>query len=246
VSRKFLNIAHRGFSGRYPENTIRAFKEAIAMGCRWLECDVRLTADGVPVVIHDSTLDRTTDGSGAVSSMAIDDIRALDAGSWMNPAYAGERVPTLMELLDVVDGKAQIVIELKFEPSRIGDVVEIVRNHNAIGWTVASAFEWESVQHVRELAPDWRTTWLTALKDITTDDAIRMCVEAGVDTFGPVASKTDFELVCSAHDAGLWVRCWGLGEDRGPELERLVTIGVDGMTTNHPDALMQILNTSRL
>jgi glycerophosphoryl diester phosphodiesterase len=246
VSRDFLNIAHRGFSGRYPENTIRAFKEAIAMGCRWLECDVRLTADGVPVVIHDSTLDRTTDGSGAVSSMTSDDIRALDAGSWMNPAFSGERVPTLMELLDVVDGKAQIVIELKLEPSRIGDVVDIVRNHNAIGWTVASAFEWESVQQVRELAPDWRTTWLTALKDTTTDDAIRMCVEAGVDTFGPVASKTDFELVCSAHDAGLWVRCWGLGEDRGPELERLVTIGVDGMTTNHPDALMQVLNTSRL
>lgn len=239
---EFMNIAHRGYSGRYPENTLLAFEKAIELGCRWLECDVRLTSDGVPVVIHDATVDRTTNGTGVVSDLAWSHIRALDAGSWKEATFVGERVPSLDELLDTVHGRAQIVVELKCDTERVDEILDVVERRNAISWTAASAFEWETIVRVRQIAPNWRTTYLTRLHDVSVSDAIERCVEAGVDTFGPVANRTDGEVVKAAHAAGLLVRCWGLGDDRGPEMRRLVGIGVDGMTTNWPDELAAVID----
>lgn len=243
---RFMNIAHRGFSGRYPENTLLAFEKAIELGCRWLECDVRITSDGVPVVIHDATVDRTTDGTGAVTDLTWSGIRMLDAGSWKGAAYNGERIPSLDELLDTVNGRAQIVIELKCDSERADEIFDIVERKNAISWTVASAFEWETILQVRHIAPDWRTTYLTALRDASVSDSIARCVEVGVDTFGPVAGRTDEAVVRAAHAAGILVRCWGLGDDRGPEMRRLLEVGVDGMTTNWPNELAAIVGGRRI
>jgi glycerophosphoryl diester phosphodiesterase len=92
-------IGHRGAAARAPENTLAGLRCAKALGCTWVEFDVRLTADGVPVLCHDSRLDRTTDGSGRVSAHSLAAVRSCDAGSWFEPAYAGERIPTLEEAL---------------------------------------------------------------------------------------------------------------------------------------------------
>jgi len=236
-----MNIAHRGFSARYPENTLASFRAAMDLGCEWLECDVRRTLDGVLVVLHDATVDRTTDGTGAIAELTWPEVERLDAGSWKDGAFRGERIPTLSHLLEAVAARAQIVIELKLPLAFAPEVAECVRSADAFGWTVASAFEWETILRVREVAPEWRTTWLTALKGIAPEEAIRRCTEAGVGTLASVASRTDSALVEAAHAAGLFVRCWGLGDDTGPELRRLLELGVDGMTTDHPDALMRIL-----
>ena len=108
-------IAHRGFSGRAPENTLAAISEAIAIGADMAEIDVTLTADDRVVVIHDETLDRTTNGAGRVADHGFDEIRNLDAGSWFAPQFAGEKVPTLEEILDTVKGRILLNVEIKSE-----------------------------------------------------------------------------------------------------------------------------------
>ncbi|HNZ40206.1 MAG TPA: glycerophosphodiester phosphodiesterase family protein [Candidatus Latescibacteria bacterium] len=238
----FLNIAHRGFSGQYPENTIIAFRAALELGCTWLECDVRRTRDGCFVVIHDQTVDRTTNGTGRVDSLTWNEIMRLDAGSWKDPKFSGERVPLLDKLLTLVSGQAQLVIELKVGKDSVPGVVSVVSRHCAFGWTVASAFEWEVLETVRREAPRWRTTWLTTFEDLGPDEAINRCVDAGVDTIAPRASLIDVEFVREAHAAGLLVRAWGVADDTGPGLRRLIAAGVDGATTNHPNVLNEMLN----
>ena len=106
----FTLIAHRGFSSRAPENTFAAFDLALQEGFDHFELDVRLTADGVPVVIHDATLERTTDGSGPVAAVMLEELERLDAGSWFRGgrSYRGERVPALATLFDRYRGKAHI------------------------------------------------------------------------------------------------------------------------------------------
>ena len=128
----FLLIAHRGFSASAPENTFAAFELAISEGFSNIELDAQLSADGVPVVFHDAEVDRTTDGVGSVANLSLSELRALDAGRWFAPEFSGERVPTLAEVLERLDGRAHIHLELKSkEPVLPGLVAEILRRS---GW----------------------------------------------------------------------------------------------------------------
>ena len=123
-----IAVGHRGTMKFAPENTIAAHDVAIAMGARAIEMDVRMTADGEFVIMHDATVDRTTDGEGLVSRMTLADIRKLDAGSWFSPAFAGERVPTLREALRNIKGRAAVDIDFKSGPddsaSRIAQILD--------------------------------------------------------------------------------------------------------------------------
>ncbi len=106
-------IAHRGGSAYAPENTLASFSKAIELGADWFELDTTLSKDGELIVIHDNSVDRTTDGKGAVADLNLSDIKTLDAGSWFNPAFAGERLPTLGEALDLAKGRIGVYIEIK-------------------------------------------------------------------------------------------------------------------------------------
>jgi glycerophosphoryl diester phosphodiesterase len=106
-------IAHRGASEKAPENTLAAFRLAKEMGANWFEFDCQMSADGHVVVIHDDTVDRTTSGTGAVASLMLDELKALDAGAWHDPKFAGERIPTLAEALALADEATGIYIEIK-------------------------------------------------------------------------------------------------------------------------------------
>src|SRR5206468_4882936 len=108
-----LRVAHRGASARAPENTLAAFREAIRLGADAIELDVQLSADGVPMVIHDLTVDRTTNGHGSVASFASRDLRRLDAGAWFSSRFKGERVPTLEEALECARGRCGLNVEIK-------------------------------------------------------------------------------------------------------------------------------------
>ncbi|HEX9075950.1 MAG TPA: glycerophosphodiester phosphodiesterase family protein, partial [Anaerolineae bacterium] len=110
---KTLIIAHRGASNWAPENTLAAFQRACALGADGIELDVTLTRDGVPVVIHDDTVDRTTNGKGAVAQMTLEEIRSLDAGSWYSAEFRGEKIPTLAGVLQAVGQCGLVDIELK-------------------------------------------------------------------------------------------------------------------------------------
>src|SRR5438034_7470028 len=111
--RRPLRIAHRGASARAPENTLAAFTEAVRLGANAIELDVHLTADGVPVVIHDATVERTTNGRGEVAAMTSKDLRRLDAGAWFSSRFRGERIPTLEESLEFARGRCALNIEIK-------------------------------------------------------------------------------------------------------------------------------------
>src|SRR5436309_263912 len=106
-------VAHRGASALAPENTLAAFRRALEAGAPAVECDVHLTADGAPIVIHDARVDRTTNGTGEVASLTLAALRALDAGGWFDPRFAGERLPTLEETLAIAAGRSRVFVELK-------------------------------------------------------------------------------------------------------------------------------------
>ncbi len=136
-----LNIAHRGFSAVYPENTLLSFEKALELGVDWLELDLQITADDHLVVMHDATVDRTTDGEGAVSDLTLDQILALDAGISRGESYRDTGVPTFAHVLETLGHRAHIVVELKFEGQEvIPAVLDAITEAGLQNLTVISIF----------------------------------------------------------------------------------------------------------
>jgi glycerophosphoryl diester phosphodiesterase len=149
-------VAHRGYSAVAPENTLPAFAAALRGGATIVEFDVRTTLDAVPVVIHDRTLERTTTGSGPVWEATYDDVRALDAGGWFSPAYAGVRVPTLAETIDLIaPADAELLLEIKppATPEQVKVILEQVASRGLLDRTIVQSFDPAVVAMV---PADWR------------------------------------------------------------------------------------------
>jgi glycerophosphoryl diester phosphodiesterase len=158
----FRIIAHRGASAVAPENTLVALSRAADAGARSVELDVMLSADGVPIIIHDTNLKRTTNGTGPVASHSFDAISQLDAGSWFGADFAGERVPTLSDAVDLIVGR-KMVLNLEIKPSPGEDKETAARAINVLSETwadpatlVLSSASIESLEVVRDAAPQWQ------------------------------------------------------------------------------------------
>ncbi|MFY9287382.1 MAG: glycerophosphodiester phosphodiesterase [Alphaproteobacteria bacterium] len=155
-------IAHRGVRSEAPENTMAAFAKVAASGASWIETDVKLTHDGVPILMHDDTVNRTTNGKGAVADLTWDDIQKLDAGSWFNPGFAGEPVPLLIDALRfVLDHNLRINLELKPCPGRTQATTMITLIEMMKIWPhnypppLLSSFDVEALTIASRLHPDW-------------------------------------------------------------------------------------------
>lgn len=155
-------IAHRGASAAAPENTIAAFERAYAEGARWIETDVKLTRDGVPVLFHDDTLDRTTNGTGAIAEIDWAQLRELDAGSWFNTLYKGARVPRLSDgLAFALKHKMRFNLELKPCPGRTQATVMVAMIEIAKHWPenapppLLSSFDTDALAQAAKLHPQW-------------------------------------------------------------------------------------------
>ena len=156
--RTVLVDAHRGASATHPENTLAAFRAAVEAGADSVELDVQLTADGEPVVIHDDTVDRTTNGSGAVAELPLKTIRALDAGSWRHPRFSGQRIPTLDETLELLAAAPRINMELKSEDPRLAEVaVEAIEARRLHPGIMVSSFLLRHLVAVKRRLPGVRT-----------------------------------------------------------------------------------------
>lgn len=227
-------IGHRGNSSVAPENTMPAFVSSSRSGAEYFEIDLHLTKDRVPVVIHDDTVDRTTDGSGFVSAMTLDEIRQLDAGSWFSDAFTGTKVPTFDEVLThVANGGSDVVVEYKgdwsAEDTRLTvDMIEAAGVENKV---FAQSFSTTSVASFAEVAPEIPLGWLTGS---ITDGIIATATSLGADAVNP--SSATAESVRAAHDAGLGVFVWT--QDSATAWKELTEMGVDGIITNRPDALV--------
>lgn len=232
-----LNIAHRGASGTSPENTLAAFRAAIVAGAEMCELDVQPTADHAVVVIHDDTVDRTSDGQGAVNEMTLAELKRLDAGVGFGRASgSSEPIPTLDEVFAATAGQCALNIELKSGQVE-KEVVALMRKWKALETSMVSSFDWGRLARMRELEVAVRIGVL-AEKNVPQmfDTAAQLSAYAIHPRFDLVTS----ELCDMAHVRGLKVLVWTVD---APELMRLlIGYGVDGIMTNYPARLREVLS----
>ncbi len=221
-------VGHRGAAALEPENTLRGFRRAVELGCDWTECDVRLTRDARLVLMHDETVDRTTDGTGAVADLTFDEVRSLDAGR-------GEAVPTLDEVLDVIKGKVRLQLELK-GPDTERPAVEAVRRAGMERQVVFISFELDRLARVKEMDGSLE---VGALFAEPPDDACARALELGARGIYVLHKDLTAELVAEARAAGLETGCWN--PDTEPEWRAMLDLDLDILSTNRPDALLAML-----
>lgn len=225
-------ISHAACKGHAPENTLLGVRRAIELGADGIEIDVHASRDGVPVLIHDDTVDRTTDGSGAVSQMTLARLQKLDAGD-------GERVPTLAETLDLTRGHVLLVMEVK-QAGIERRVLRVVRDQKALNDCVVHSFNPQVVGRFRALEPALPAALLTAGLDVADWDqlfAFALSLNAqGLSVFFP---KVDAELVRRAHRRKLSFYTWTVNEI--DDMRRMRDCGVDAITTDYPDRLQAAL-----
>ena len=217
-------IAHRGAprSSGAPENTLAAFRAAIEAGAGWLEFDVRRTSDGVLVVVHDDTVDRTTDGTGRVADLTLAEVRALPPGG-------DATIPTVEEVVDLAAAAGvPILPEIKAGPSNpgmTGQLVELLRAKGYLDRAVILAFEAETLDELRRIAPDARTCWLTRVAfDVTRPpaDAAYVCPMGETLLLNP-------DMIRAAHADGRTVFAWWLALESPATNAVLEAFGVDGI-----------------
>lgn len=239
-------IAHRGDSAHRPENTPASFASALEVGAALVELDVQLTADGHPVVLHDPTVDRTTNGWGDVRRMTLAEVKALSAGyrERFGDAYAGERVPTLAEALGLLHGRARVMIEIKSDSvtDEVASGVEAptiaeVRRQGLTEQVALISFDHRALLHCRDLAPEITRGHLFGRT--TANEAIDAARDAGCGIVMPHKSQLDDTLAGRVRDEGLKLATWVV--DEPAELKRLTAFGLYGVGSNRPGVLLQAL-----
>jgi glycerophosphoryl diester phosphodiesterase len=239
IGRAFMVIAHRGASAYAPENTVAAFDLALGMGARHLELDVEATSDGHIVVIHDDTVDRTSDGSGPVTGHTLEALQGLDAGSWFGARFAGERIPTLDAVLDRYRGRAHLHAEIKGRsPHLARRTADLVRQHGMVDGVTVTSFQIGRLEEVRAHAPELATGWLVAE---VNDAVIARARHLGLRQICPRAGTVTAELVRRLHAESLVVRAWGVADEA--LMRQVVEAGADGMTVDFPDKLLAYLSS---
>ena len=215
-------IGHRGARGIEPENTIRSFKKALELGVDYIECDVHLTKDSQIVLMHDHTVDRTTNGTGLVNSFTYDEIRKLDAGK-------GEKIPTLQELLDLAKGKVKLHIELKDE-NATEKTVRLVEKNGMVDQVYLTCGNTETLKEVKKLNPS------ISMEHIFGEppaDATERALSVGAKRVSCHISHLTKEFVQKAHENGIQVIAWP--PNTVEEAKKAVECGVDLICTDRPD-----------
>lgn len=232
-------IAHRGASGYTPENTFAAVRKAYQMGAKWIEFDVMLTGDGVPIIIHDETLTRTTNGRGKVAKATFDQIKQLDAGGWYAPEFAGESVPSFVEWLALLDQlEFQINVELKPSKGQDESTARVALAELQQHWPIAvrppliSSGSPMCLQLAKQLAPDlprgavihrWHTGWQARLQD---HDCVAISVNhriLNLKKMQQLRDMVDYVLAYTVNDLAT--------------AQKMFDLGVDAIFSDYPDVM---------
>ncbi|MCC7451414.1 MAG: glycerophosphodiester phosphodiesterase [Anaerolineae bacterium] len=240
-----LVLAHRGAKHDAPENTAAAFTLARQMGADGVELDTSLTRDGVPVVIHDLTLDKTTDGHGLVRSYDLKTIKTLDAGSHLDPKFKGEPIPTLDEAFEAIGPDLIVNVELKVEPRQLGSdgleqaALNVIRRHNAARRVIVSSFNPLALRRFAALAPDIPIGYLYEEHEPSFLRDGWLMLGARFEALHPHHPMIDAGFMRWAKARGYRVNTWTVDEpDRVRELRDL---GVDAIISNRPDVALRAL-----
>ena len=231
-SNAFTVIGHRGARGHAPENTLLGIDTGIALGAPWVEFDVQLHPSGALLVFHDLTLDRTTNGSGFLADQPLAALRALDAGG-------GQIIPTLEEVLDLVDQRVGVNIELKSAGGTAEAVAAVIRSYVDAGWPVdkflVSSFHLPELWEFKQLAPEIP---IGALLCGVPLDWAGCALELGAATLNLSSEFVDPRLIADAHAHGIKVYVYTVNDVA--EMRLLRRMGVDGVFTDHPDRALAL------
>ncbi|WP_438804707.1 glycerophosphodiester phosphodiesterase [Oceanobacillus saliphilus] len=234
------NVAHRGASGHAPENTMAAFDKAFEMKADYIEIDVQMTSDGELIAIHDTTVNRTTNGSGFVGDFTLEEIQQLDAGSWFGQEFAGEQIPTFEEIVDAYRGKIGILIELKspelypgMEEKVADALIERNMHRPSNHKIIIQSFNHESVQTSKELLPNVPHGVLAGLTwaNVTDEQLAQFATYA--DYFNPNMNIVTDGLVERVHDIGMEIFPYTVRTQE--QADNLFELGVDGIITDFPE-----------
>ncbi len=237
-------VAHRGFSNLAPENTIVSGREAVRIGASGSECDLYATKDGHLVLMHDRMVNRTTDGEGKIVELTYDQVKKLDAGSWKDPKFAGEPVPTLEAYLAAMkDSGCVPVLEIKM--TGISEkIIDAVRKADMVDQVAVLAFNTNVVREIRQLEPRIPCAWLAhkKLEGTAAQQADWIAEEAKkydtdlVNLYYPMVSASIIEEL---HQRGIGVWVWTVNDPQ--IMETLMRWGIDSITTDRPDLAIEIL-----
>ena len=233
-------IGHRGYAARTPENTLISIEAALTAGARAVEFDIHVASCGTAVVIHDETLDRTSDGNGPVSRQTVEQLQTLDAGTWFDAEFAGEKIPTLADALDCVSGRVdQIYPEVKGirTSSDVDGMIRLVRDRGLSECTTFISLDWNILERVRAQDVGIRIGFIVETSDLF-DEALSLAVAdpAAILDLNQVIALDDPSVVRRAKDQGVEVVTWTVNEPA--EATRLRQAGVTGFTTDEVDRLL--------
>lgn len=230
-----INCAHRGASGHEPENTIAALEKAIAMGATMAEIDIQQTADDRFAVFHDDNLDRTTNGVGPLWKKTMAELQALDAGSWFGSEFAGERIPSLEEVLEITRGRLPLNIELKLhghERQLVELVIRALHDNNIEDHCTHGGLV-TCFDHRVAVAVKQADRALTVGAILGRQQDTEGFFALPVDVLSAEKSLVDEDFMAAARRAGKQVHVWTVNEPE--EFSRLIDLGVDAVITNYPD-----------
>ena len=220
-----LRVGHRGAAGHAPENTLKSFSRAIELGCDMTELDVHLCGSGELVVIHDESVDRTTDGSGEVADLTLGELKQLNAGQ-------EEKIPSLEEVLRLLKGRIMLNIELK----GLGTAEPVYRLVDSLGWRgenlLITSFYWAMLNEYRMLDPEAR---LGPLTYDNLKDAMGFAKEVNAHCINPYHGHLSLDYIEEAHHNGFKVYSWTVNEPK--DIQHIIDLGVDGVISDYPDCV---------
>lgn len=240
---KPLNIAHRGASGDFPENTMLAFFSANDLGCDGIETDVQLTKDNVPVLIHDETVNRTTNGNGFVKDYTYSELSKLDAGINFSHKFSCETVPTLDELLNFAKSENLILnLELKNSIINYPNLEEIVlskiNEYSLKDKIIISSFNHYSMKHFKDISPQ---VAVGLLYDLNLYHPEKYAKFVGVDALHPSFHSLNSKIVEDSHNQNIKINTYTVNTPQ--DMNAMLKLNVDGIITNYPGILKKIITT---
>jgi len=255
--RDFKIIGHRGAAGYAPENTLTSFQKAIDLGADMIEIDVHFTKDGQVVVFHDEDVSRTTDGTGEIHSLTLEEIKQLDAGSWFGEEFAGEQVPTLKEALNMIHGKMECIIDIKSKNDEDGNnliydgfaekIVEIIDEIGGQSWCIIQAYDEEYLEHAYSIDSTIQMKKIMMGEDESHILAFYINAKSFTDhrqthefyaTLNPHYTTLSQRRIFRFHARNYKVYTYVVNERL--DMIKMLNMAVDGIITDYPDRLVQI------
>ena len=246
-------ISHRGFSSRAPENTIASFEESINNNFKIIEFDVQLSKDNVPVIFHDTHLERTTNIQGNLKDFTLDELKRFDAGSWFNDTFSDEQIPTLDEVLTKYSNSVHFQIELKSNENHLAEIV--LNSIKKAGWGKnyskkpysmpgfsLTSFHYKQVIMSKKLAPEFNVGWLIDSQSNTPKNILELLLDNNINMYIPNVNSDFWEkynLKESLQENKITICAWGA--QLLSDVEKMLKAGATAMTVNWPDKAIKFI-----